>query len=132
MESEGVYGTMKELVDRQAIDGELALAFDGQPQPRPVNGYLFADIEADETGKPLKRCERAGLCAYPKEGKGQIILMLLDVNDPEGWAFYTCDGGVVRSWPSADDLKSKFTRLRQYTPAEGTAAARNLATEAGR
>jgi hypothetical protein len=46
---------MKELVDRQAIDGELALAFDGQPQPRPVNGYLFADIEADETGKPLKR-----------------------------------------------------------------------------
>jgi hypothetical protein len=130
MQSDGAYGSMKELIDRQLIEGELAKAYDKQSPPAAVGGYLFSDIEQDSDGRPIERRKKSGLCAYPESGNGEVILMLLDSNDPEEWAFYTGDaaatGGAVRRWP---DLKDKFTRSNKYSPQEALKEAEKRAKE---
>jgi hypothetical protein len=130
MESEGRYGTIGELAQRGHIKDELANASD-KKQALAVNGYLFADIEQDSAGQPLERHAKAGVCAYPQDGNGPVILMLLDTNDPEEWAFYAADsaatGGAVRRWPGAEELKSKFARGGKYTPQQAMKEAEKLA-----
>ena len=131
VQSDGAYGAMKELVSSELIDGELAHAFDKQPAPVAVDGYLFSDIDQDSDGRPLELHRKAGLCAYPQDRSGTVILMLMDSNDPEEWAYYTSDcattGGAVRRWPSTADLKDKFTRAGKYSPQEAKKEAEKLA-----
>lgn len=133
---EGRYGSLSELASRGLVNTELANAWDRQPGAQAVSGYLFADIEYDESGAPLNRAARAGLCAYPAGGSGDVILMLLDVNDAAGWAYYSAPsaaaGGAVRQWPAAANLSGKFARGRQYTPQQAVAEARKLADQAKR
>lgn len=124
MES-GQYGIWSELISRNLISDELAAAFDNNPHPLAVNGYLFSEIQSADKSK------RAGLCAYPENGKGKVILMLLDVDDRDEWSFYTADNskweGRVTIWPSQQDLQTKFTKMRKYSPSEGVTQARKLA-----
>jgi len=131
MEHDGAYGSMAELIAARHVEGELAQAYDKSASPTPVDGYLFADIEAGSDGGALQKSRQAGLCAYPKSGQGKVILMLLDTADPEEWAFYSADakstGGAVRRWPSVYDLASKFMRAKQYTPQDAVKEAEKKA-----
>ena len=64
-EGEGKYGTMSELYEagQGIIDQVMYDAWDGNPDPRPLGGYLFSEIVHDTDGAPLDFRERAGLCA---------------------------------------------------------------------
>ena len=136
---EGEYGTMSELyeADQGIIDQALYDAWDGNPDPRPLGGYLFSEIVHDTDGGPLEVDERAGLCAYPV-GPGKmghdILCVLLDsrkfkpepigeegfVSQGEEWTFYRARyrdiGGPVRRFPSDSELQRKFVPLSKLTP----------------
>jgi hypothetical protein len=129
MQSEGRYGTLRELISRNLIGDQLARACASASTPVPVNGYVFCEVESSDTSK------KSGLCAYPQSGRGKTILMLLDIDDPDEWAFYTAEAGTrITAWPSHSDLETGFTRLRKYSPAEGLEKARSMVdrTKTGR
>lgn len=137
-EGEGKYGTMSELYEagQGIIDQVMYDAWDGNPDPRPLGGYLFSEIVRDTNGQPLDFRERAGLCAYPV-GPGQmgedILCVFADsrkfnpepisedgfVSHGEEWTFYRASygdfGGPLRQFPSDSELQSKFIPLQKLT-----------------
>ena len=58
---EGEHGNMSELyeADQGIIDQTLYDAWDGNPDPRPLGGYLFSEIVHDTNGEPLEGSGRA-------------------------------------------------------------------------
>ena len=137
-EGQGRYGTMSELFEagQGIIDQVMYDAWDGNPDPRPLGGYLFSEIVRDSNGGKLDLGERAGLCAYPAE-PGQIVDTILCVfadsrkfnpepisedgfvSHGEEWTFYRASlgdiGGPLRQFPSDSELQSKFDPLEQRT-----------------
>ncbi len=135
---EGEHGNMSELyeADQGIIDQTLYDAWDGNPDPRPLGGYLFSEIVHDTNGEPLEGSGRAGLCAYPV-GPGKIghdiLCVLLDsrkfkpepiaeegfVSHGEKWTFYRARyrdiGGPVRRFPSDSELQRKFVPLSKFS-----------------
>ncbi len=135
-DGEGKYGTMSELYEagQGIIDQVMYDAWDGNPDPRPLGGYLFSEIVHDTNGKPLDFRERAGLCAYPV-GPGtmvdHILCVFVDsrkfkpepifedgfVSHGEEWTFYRASyrdiGGPLRHFPSDSELQSKFVPLKK-------------------
>ena len=137
-EGEGKYGTIEELYEagQGIIEQALYDAWDGNPDPKPLGGYL-SEIVHDTDGEPLDFRERAGLCAYPVgpgEMGGSILCVLSDsrrfkpepiseegfVSHGEEWAFYRASyrdiGGPLRRFPSDSELQQKFVRLSQLLP----------------
>lgn len=135
----GRYGSFEELHDNDGLEDALYRAWDELDDPQPLGGYLYAYFEKD--------AERIGLCGYPSEPGESGDLMICTLADPryfqveeiadgafvshgEEWNFYTTDftsyGGVLRSWPSARELDTRFTRLNRRSPKEGLAEARQL------
>ncbi len=135
----GRYGSFEELHDNDGLEDALYRAWDELDDPQPLGGYLYAYFEKD--------AERVGLCGYPSEPGESGDLMICTLADPryfqveevadgafvshgEEWNFYTTDftsyGGALRSWPSARELDTRFTRLNKRNPKEGLAEARQL------
>ena len=148
-EREGKYGTIKELYDSGGMINEsIYKAWDGHANPSPISGYLFADITTDANGSPLDRRQKAGFAAYPAKPGGVIILMLCDpgslkmpqggeegfVSHGEEWTFYKADyakiGGPVCCFPSDEELKTKWTAQKKYTPQEALEEARKISEQA--
>ena len=151
-EREGIYGTIKELHDSGGMISEsIYQAWDRQEKPTPISGYLVADIATDSGGIPLNRRERSGFAAYPvKPGVtgDSIILMLCDqrnlkapqggeggfVSHGEEWTFFKADyakiGGPVRCFPGDNELRTKWTALKKYTPQEGLEEAKKISNQA--
>ena len=123
MQTDGRYGTLDDLVSQNLISDELANAFDSKSNPVPVNGYLFCEIASPD------RYKSSGLCAYPKNGKGKVILMILNSSEADEWAFYSANSsdvdGAVHSWPSQSEL-NKFTKMRKYSPSEAAVEAQKM------
>ncbi len=137
-DGEGKYGTMSELYEagQGIIDQVMYDAWDGNPDPRPLGGYLFSEIVHDTNGEPLDLRERAGLCAYPV-GPGtrvaHILCVFVDsrrfkpepifedgfVSHDEEWTFYRASysdiGGPLRRFPSDSELQRKFVPLKKRT-----------------
>ncbi len=135
----GRYGSFEELHGNDGLEDALYRAWDELDDPQPLGGYLYAYFEKD--------AERVGLCGYPSEPGESGDLMICTLADPRyfqveeiadgafvshgvEWNFYTTDfasyGGALRSWPSARELDTRFTRLKKRSPKEGLAEARQL------
>lgn len=135
----GHYGTLEDLRDNGGLEDALYRAWDGFDYPQPLSGYLYAYFEKD--------AERVGLCGYPSEPGENGDLMICTLADPryfqveeiadrafvshgEEWNFYTTDftsyGDALRRWPSARELDTRFTRIKNRSPKEGFAEARQL------
>ena len=131
----GEYASLELLLDDDAsglIEAGLEAAWDGQSQPTPLGGYLYAAMDAED------ELERVGLCAYPSEpGKtGDVILCtfadLEDMETPEEaaggfvvsgeeWSFYVARVQDVSQppqyWPD-DGIPPHFTRMKKRKPAQ--------------
>ena len=137
-EGAGKYGTMSELyqADQGIIDQALYDAWDGNPDPKPLSGYLFSEIVHDTNGEPLDFSGRAGLCAYPvgPDKMGDILCVLADsrkfkpepaseedfVSHGEEWTLYRAKysdiGGPLRRFPSDSELQRNFVPLSKPAP----------------
>jgi hypothetical protein len=150
---QGRLASMKDLELQGEWDKALQQAWDGQPAPDPLQGFLFSEIDRDENGQPLDHASRAGLCAYPvKPAAGRPVLCMLldfrkqaapDDSNPESfrssgdeWNYYEADSTrvnePVRSWPAAGRWTTVFTRQRKYGAGEAVAEARRISGEAGK
>ncbi len=125
LDPEQKYAHLAELFGERLVDEQIFRAWDGQSDPEPASGYLFAEIDAD-------RHRRAGLCAYPGQpgrDRDLMILMLLDHSQRDGWNFYVIPfeeiGRPVRRWPSSS-LLGRFQKIGKLSPKEGLRRAREL------
>jgi hypothetical protein len=148
-EERGQYCTMQDLFRGGGIDEAFYQAWDGHPDPEPLSGYFFSEIERDSRGALLNRRIRTGLCAYPEiPGKtGDLIICALAdmttldkkfqymgdegvVSGSDEWAIYQAMyedlGSPVKKWPSQSELKTKFQMLHAPTPQKGLQQARDL------
>jgi hypothetical protein len=92
--------------------------------PVPHNGYLFTEVEQDESGSPLTDPWRCGLSASPavpgKSGDHVLLVLMDDGNAPTdtfpvsdgGWRLYRAKvedlAGPIRRWPSEHELQTRF------------------------
>ena len=112
------------------IDAKFATAWDGEPQPMPLSGYLYSSLDAEDES------ERIGLCAYPSEPGKTGDVVLCTITDPEEaeegdvnafatygprWSFYVARVKEVerapRAWPE-EGAARHFTRMQSRKPAE--------------
>ena len=153
----GRYPTLAEIYEASEYSGVITPAFydawDALDDPRPLEGYLYSEIETDSYGHELERLNYAGLCAYPAEpGKsGDLIICILadpgsfddgqikefgGVSHGDEWTFYTAIfkdiGEPLYSWPDDELLEEKFTALKKRKPQEGLLEAQRLADSVSR
>ena len=126
----GGYGTLPQLLENDPsglIGIALGEAWDGQPDPKALKGYLFASMDADE------ETERVGLCAYPSaNGKTGDLILCTFADLPEfatleearsafvelgdRWSFYAAASQTLErpppTWPE-QGTPEQFTRLTQ-------------------
>jgi hypothetical protein len=106
------------------LDEALLNAWDRAPDPVPLNGYLFTEVEQDESGARLTDPWRCGLSAFPaipgRSGDHVMLVLMDDRSEPSdlspvsdgGWRLYRARvedlSGPIRRWPSPDELQTKF------------------------
>ncbi len=135
-------------------DRRLLAAWEGAGAPKPLSGYVFADIVEHESGGELDGRFRSGLSAHPVvpgESGDRVLLILLDEEsapmpaEVDGgfigganwrlfWAKHEDVNIPLTQWPSDLELQSTFHEIRKRTPQEGVREAERLAgdAEAGR
>ena len=151
----GRYPTLEEIYEASEYSGVITPAFynawDGLDEPRPLEGYLYSEIQTDPYGHALDRFNYAGLCAYPAEPgiSGDLIICMLadpgsfdqgQIKDFEGvshgdeWTFYSAPyediGPPPYDWPDDETLAENFTALKKRNPKEGLREAQRLADSA--
>jgi hypothetical protein len=114
-----------EYAGREGIlDEALLKAWDRARDPVPLNGYLFTEVEQEESGARLTDPWRCGLSAFPavpgRSGDHVMLVLMDDGSGPSdlspisdgGWRLYRARvedlTGPVRRWPSQDELQTKF------------------------
>ena len=106
------------------LDDELLNAWDRAEDPVPLNGYLFTEIEQDESGTRLTDPSRCGLSAFPaapgRSGDHVMLVLMDDRDEPPdgspisdgGWRLYRAKvedlAGPIRRWPSENELQTTF------------------------